>query len=83
MGWSLRLKADKDIKVEDVETVLENAIRVTWGWKTMGVDINLPEGRELRLSGAWYSVDCAKPAARVVKNGLKKLGYEIWAGKVG
>lgn len=80
--WSLYIVADKQIKKDDVEEVLDNAIFVGDHWKTMGVMVQLPQGKTLCLTGSWHDVQCAKPAARMIKAGLQRRGYKVLAGKV-
>lgn len=82
MGWSMVLTVDRDLRKEDVDTTLTNAIFLLTGWRSMGVMIHLPEGNELRLTGALHDADCAKHAARFLKTGLTRLGYKVTIGEV-
>ena len=93
MGWSIVLKADRVIAENDVIRALPNdgswdlskfPCRQDWGWPssftTLGVDVHLPKGRTLTVSGAWHSASSAEQAAKRVASGLQELGYNIKVG---
>jgi hypothetical protein len=89
MSWSLTLKADRHIKERDVVRALPSIGedlskfpgRQSWGWSSLstglGVDVSLPKGQTLTLSGAYYSAHLAEKAAEKVALSLRSLGYDI------
>jgi len=60
--------------------------RQAWGWPGsttgLGVDVNLPKGRKLSISGADWSLHRAETAADKVASGLGRLGYAIRKGEL-
>lgn len=86
MGWSMLLKADKPIIEADVAACLAkmtkdgNVYDNGWGW-SVGVDVSKPKGKELSISGAWYSFDSAQPIGSDIASRLRKAGYKIRVGK--
>lgn len=63
MSWTIDLKANKDIKQEDVDSIAINMPQLSsfmgnskqsWGW-SCAVDVWNPEGRGLTLHGAGFS----------------------------
>lgn len=83
MSWSIDLKANRKIPVRSVKTALlkikaidENTRPQEWGW-ACAVDVLLPEGRTLTLSGAGFSQDDATEFATVLASALRKLHFKI------
>lgn len=92
MSWSLTLTADRPIDEADLRRVLSKddiskfPQRQAWGWSSfttgLGVDVDLPEGKSLRLCGAYYSAHLAESAAEKVASGLRGLGYVVRLGAI-
>ena len=96
MGWSIELKSDKEISVDDVSKVVDILpshlkgyiasmgcnVRQSWGW-TVGVDIRNPEGKKLKLHGSYsMSGNIAIDSAKFISEELRKLGHKIRIGKI-
>jgi hypothetical protein len=90
VSWSLNLLADRRINERDLVRVLSDEDistfpkRQAWGWPSsstgLGVDVDLPRGKSLRICGADFSAHLAEGAARGVAAGLRKFGYRIRVG---
>ncbi len=93
MGWSIDIKADKNIEIADVVKVLSDYAdhdmsrfpsKQAWGWPGDGmylpVDVNLPDGNTLGIRGAWYSAKHGEPFAKDIADRLTKLGYTLTIG---
>lgn len=91
MGWSISYKADKDITENDIQDVLDEMGKTvpgvmncypwkyskqSWGW-SCGVDVQLPTGDEMYISGAYFSWDIAREFSKHFVKGLRKRGYKI------
>jgi hypothetical protein len=84
MSWSIDLKADRKIPVRSVRTALlkieaidEDDQPQEWGW-ACAVDVLLPEGRTLTLSGAGFSQNDATEFAIALASALRKLHFKIF-----
>ena len=92
MSWSLTLTTDRPIEERDLYRILSDEdiskfpMRQSWGWPSsstgLGVDVDLPKGKSLRLNGAYWSAHLAKEAAEKVATGLRNLGYKIRVGRL-
>lgn len=92
MSWSLTLHFDRPLEEPDLRRILSDKDiskfpqRQSWGWSSLetglGVDVDLPEGRTLRLCGADFSAHLAEGAAEKVASGLRRLGYEVRTGRL-
>lgn len=88
MSWSIDLKSDRKIPPRSVETALlkieaidERDSSNEWGW-TCRVDVSLPVGKTLTLSGADFSADDAENFANDLAAALRKLHYKISIGNL-
>jgi len=92
MSWTIDIKADRDIMVEDVQTVVDElpeelhsffggTSRQPWGW-SCAADIYNPKGRCLTIHGAAFSAGKADDMVVALKKGLKKLGYKTRKGRM-
>jgi len=96
MGWTITLKSDREISIDDVSKVVDALppkligyasavgckIRQSWGWSA-GVDIYNPQNKTLKLHGSYsMSGDIAEESAKFISVGLKKLGYKIRIGEI-
>lgn len=92
MSWNLDIKADKDIKEEDVLRAVEGlprelhgffggTSRQSWGW-SCATDIYNPKGRCLTIHGAGFSRHLAEEMSHELMKGLRKLGYKTRKGRI-
>lgn len=96
MGWSINLKSNREISVDDVSKVVdvlppnlkgaanhpEWKSRQPWGW-SVGVDIWNPENKTLKLRGSYtMSGNIAIDSAKFISDELTKLGHKIKMGKI-
>jgi hypothetical protein len=88
MSWSLVLRADRAIAVCSVQTALQKIAATDgvvqpqeWGW-SCAVDVSLPRGRTLTLSGADFSRDDAKEFASKLASALRRLHLKISVGNI-
>lgn len=82
MGWSINVKADKDMTSEMVEKVLMDIGELEepprdngWGW-SMAVDVSKPRGNSIRISGAGFSAGSSHSFAKSFAESMKKL-FEV------
>lgn len=83
MSWSIDLKANRKISPRSVSTALRHMGAITdstptqdWGW-SCEVDVDLPKGRTLTISGAGFSASQADPFATQLASELRKLHYKV------
>jgi hypothetical protein len=88
MSWSLDIKANRKISPRSVETALRKMDAIDssgsaqeWGWPCI-VDVNLPKGRTLQLSGSEFSMSDAEDFALELASTLRKLHYKITIGQI-
>lgn len=87
MGYRCTLKANKNIKEQDVEEVLNTLppylsgplgnTKQSWGW-SCGCDVYLPKRNQLDIGGS-YSISggIAEDFIKHIKRGLNNKGYTI------
>ena len=87
MGYCIKLISYKEIKEEDVKSIifslpdylrgpLDEAKEQTWGWPCV-CDIHKPKGKELIISGAYVmSGDKAQNFTTYIQQELDKMGYD-------
>ena len=85
MSWSINLKTDRKIPRRSVETALTKMTvpfsTQEWGWSST-VDVNLPRGRTLQISGADFSEADAYDFASRLASILRRLHFRIAVGKL-
>jgi hypothetical protein len=91
MSWSIDLKANRKIPVRSVRTALlkigaidENIQPQEWGWLGWpgGVDVLLPRGRTLTLSGGFNQSDVGAEFAIALASALRRLHFKISVGPI-
>ena len=87
MSWSIDLKADRKIPPRSVATALlkmqaiDDAVALNeWGW-TCAVDVSLPRGCVLTISGADFSAGDAEEFASELASAMRGLHFKITVGK--
>ena len=96
MGWTIKIKSDRDITEKDIDGIVSilptnlkgwaesmgAKIKQPWGW-SVGVDIYNPKGKELTLHGSFsMSGNIAEESAKFISSELKKIGHKIRVGKI-
>jgi len=86
MSWTLSLQTDPNVTEEDLDKIIGGlpnnlkgffgGFKEEWGWSTI-VDILLPKGSELTLSGAYFSSEAAPMVVKHLKQELEELGYRV------
>jgi len=91
MSWTITLKADKDIRQEDIDKAVETlsdelkntefgpGVKYRWGWSCI-VDIFNPEEKTLDIHGSKPAAFKAKAVSKHLAKFLKKCGYKIKIG---
>jgi hypothetical protein len=94
MSWSIELNTQRPVSRRTLRTALLKieAIGeddepetgefggVKFGHWTCAVDVHLPEGNEIRLSGAGFSADDAEDFAQDLAVALRKLHHKVSVG---
>lgn len=87
MGYCIKLISYKEIKEEDVKSIifslpdylrgpLDEVKEQTWGWPCV-CDIHKPNGKELMISGAYVmSSEKAQEFTSYIQIALDKMGYD-------
>ncbi len=88
MSWSIDIVANKPVKIDDLESCIENLPELLkgrshcrendWGW-SCAVDITKPKegGNSFYISGAVFSIDHARDMSNQLKKLLEEKGYKI------
>ncbi len=77
MSWGICIVADKELTDDMVRAALisycgKEPPEQLWGWSA-GVDVDHPAGKELRISGAYYSAGSGPSFADGIARALRKL----------
>jgi len=90
MGWSIRIKTDKPMTEDVVESVINKLPasmrcgggKQVWGWSLV-VDVSLDKANELRLSGSFgMSGAIAEGVAEAFARRLEKRRFKVNVGKL-
>ena len=86
MGYACKLKADKNIKIKDVQDIINqlpeelsrlNNSKQQWGWSCY-CDVYKPDRNFIEISGSYgISGDRKDDFILYMKNGLIEKGYNI------